>query len=434
MLGVILPTLGLALLPLASTLLKGLLQWYHVFILFNIIVPFFVFYLTTNILAKRPGGYGETELLEQNPLYPKYASNHYYWTAFAIVLPIFLIGLIPLLFHYTPLPLWLGIPNDASFEQLGIPLLGNAKVFGYTTGGTGPFGMGALLLSLFIPLGIVILFSFVFNAKTKEIIHQRNATRALEKEFNSSLFQIGNRLSEGIPAELVFAKVAESARGLRTEEFFRRVNYNIQQQGLSVERAIFDPHRGALIFYPSQLIATSMKVLVESAKKGLNIAAQSLMSISEYVKNIDKINERLKDLLAEIVSDMKSNMTFIAPLLAGVVVGLAGMITLILSKLELLELAGAELGNLQAIVEIFQVEHMIPPYFLQISIGIYLIQIILILTNTLVIIDSGEDRLQKTYLTGKNLQRGIGLYLITASISIIALSLLSSVVLTGFGT
>ena len=34
MLGIILPTLGLALLPLASTLLQGLIQWYHVFVFF----------------------------------------------------------------------------------------------------------------------------------------------------------------------------------------------------------------------------------------------------------------------------------------------------------------------------------------------------------------------------------------------------------------
>jgi hypothetical protein len=37
----------------------------------------------------------------------------------------------------------------------------------------------------------------------------------------------------------------------------------------------------------------------------LLIRAVSLISISEYVKNIQKISERLKDMLAEIISDMK---------------------------------------------------------------------------------------------------------------------------------
>ena len=67
MLGVVLPTLGLALLPLASAMIGEYVKWYHVFILFNLIVPFAVFYLTDKIMFNRPGGYGETEMLERNP-------------------------------------------------------------------------------------------------------------------------------------------------------------------------------------------------------------------------------------------------------------------------------------------------------------------------------------------------------------------------------
>ena len=76
MLGVVLPTLGLALLPLATAMLGGMLTWIHIFILFNLIVPFFVFYLTDKIIFLRPGGYGETSLLERNPLYYKYKSKN----------------------------------------------------------------------------------------------------------------------------------------------------------------------------------------------------------------------------------------------------------------------------------------------------------------------------------------------------------------------
>lgn len=202
--------------------------------------------------------------------------------------------------------------------------------------------------------------------------------------------------------------------------------------GMSVENAIFDPKRGAISYFPSDLIATSMRVLVESSKKGLKVAAVSLMSISQYVKNIQKITDRLNDMLAEIISDMKSNMTFLAPLLSGIVVGLAAMITSILKRLNLAELggsAGAGVGNLGNFINIFDLTKMIPPYFLQISIGIYLIQIIFILTSTLVTIDSGEDKLQKTNKIGKNLNRGILLYFITALLSVTVLFTLTIVVL-----
>ena len=439
MLGVVLPTLGVALLPLASAMVGDYLKWIHVLILFNFIVPFFVFYLTDKVMMLRPGGYGESTLLERNPFYPKFKSKKPYFNAFLICLPFFILGFLPLIFQYTSIPGLFGLQQDYTFSQLGLGIFGNGKFFGFINTGNGfagPFGIGALILGMFVPLGLALFFSIAYNGKTKELIVEREKTKQLEREFNNSLFQLGNRLGNGIPPELVFAKVAESSRGLMTQDFFRRVNYNIRQMGMSVEKAIFDPNRGGIIYYPSDLIATSMRVLIESSKKGLKIAAVSLMSISEYVKNIQKITNRLRDLLAEIISDMKSNMTFLAPLLLGIVVGLAAMITSILNKINISNLGDtgtAGVGNLGTILQIFDLVKMIPPYYLQIIIGVYLIQIIFILTGTLVAVDSGEDKLEKTNKIGKNLKRGILLYFITALFSTLALFILSSIVLGGMG-
>ena len=435
MLGVVLPTLGLALLPLASALIGEYLKYAHVFIIFNLIVPFFVFYLTDKILMLRPGGYGESDLLERNPLYSKYKSKGVYLNAFIISLPFLIIGLLPLIFQFTPLTEVLGIAKDISFNDVGLGIFGDATFFGFVdtaTGVKGPFGIGALLLGLFFSIGVAVFFSTAYKQKTKELIKERNRTKQLEKEFNNSLFQLGNRLGNGVPPELVFGKIAESTKNLVTHDFFKRVNYNIQQMGMGVEKAIFDKKRGAINYYPSNLIATSMRILVESSKKGLKIAAISLMSISQYIKNINKITMRLKDMLAEIASDMKSNMTFLAPLLSGIVVGLAAMIASILGKLRLAsfgEESLASIGGLSGVLNIFDFTTMIPPYYLQISVGIYLIQIIFILTGTLVTVDSGEDKLQRVSKIGLNLRKGMLLYFFTALVSILALFLLSTLVL-----
>ncbi len=433
MLGVVLPTLGLALLPLASALLGGLVKWYHIFVIFNLLVPFFVYYLTDKIIFLRPGGYGESSLLERNPYYNEYKSKKHFINAFILCLPFFLIGLLPLIFQFTSLPNSLGLQKDYTFTELGLSFFGDEKFFGFTDDGRGPFGIGSLILGMFFPLGLALFFSIAYRDKTSSLIVERRNTRELEEEFNNSLFQLGNRIGNGVPPELAFGKVAESSKGLRTEDFFRRVNYNVSQMGMDVDRAIFDNKRGAIIYYPSELISTSMKILVESAKKGLKIAASSLVSISQYVKNIQKITQRLKDLLAEIASDMKSNMTFLAPLLSGIVVGLAAMITSILSRLNLsvtLPEAGAGF-NLQQILDLFDVKEMIPPYFLQIAVGIYLIQIVFILTRTLAVVDSGEDKLERINKTGINLQMGIVLYFVTALLASIILFILSAVVLSG---
>ncbi|MFA5084687.1 MAG: hypothetical protein WC475_04930, partial [Candidatus Paceibacterota bacterium] len=237
--------------------------------------------------------------------------------------------------------------------------------------------------------------------------------------------------------EMAFGRVANSLKGTPTAGFFSIVNMNIQQAGMGVEDAVFSRSRGAVNYYPSELIKTSMKILIESAKKGLEVAARAMMAISEYVKNIHKVNERMKDLLADVTSGMKSNMTFLAPLLAAIVVGLASMITMILSKLSLMIESGTlsdsgfmGLGASQ-ITSMFNVTAMIPPYWLQVVVGVYIVEIIFILTSTLVTIEAGEDRLGEKYETGKTLRQGITLYIITALVAIIALGALAMVAVSG---
>jgi len=432
MLGVMMPTLGLALIPLASAMMGGAITPTGIFILFNLIIPIMVFFLTDKILMLRPGGHGDTSLLEKNPLYYKYKNNAPYWKAFWIVLPLILISLIPFFFGIPGFTETLGLQQDYTFGELGLSFFGESEMFfGYFVEGEalkGPLGSGALFLGMLFPLAIAIFFSKAYSEKTKEMIKERSNTKALEKEFNNSLFQLGNRLGNGIPPELVFAKVAASNKGLKTGKFFSQVNYNIRNLGMSVESAIFDKKRGALRFYPSSLISTSMRVLVESSKKGLNIAAVSLMGISEYVKNLDKITIRLKDLLAEVTSDMKSNMTFLAPLLSGIVVGLASMITSILGKINT---TGLEGESVSGALSLFDYTSMLPPYYLQIAVGIYLIEIVFILTSALVSIDAGEDKLQETYKVAQNLRSGIGLYFIVAFVATLALTILAGSVLGG---
>ena len=193
MLGIVLPTLGIALLPLASTLLGGAIKWYHVFVLFNLIIPFFVFYMTNKVLMKRPGGHGEKETLERNPHYQEFKSNKPYLVAIFLVLPFIIIGLLPFIFQYTPLPQWIGLSKDYTFAQLGLEFFDKAKFFGFING-KGPFGLGAILASLFLPFGIALFFSYAYMKKSKTLMKARRKTKKLESEFTNSLFQLGNRL------------------------------------------------------------------------------------------------------------------------------------------------------------------------------------------------------------------------------------------------
>ncbi|MFA5484681.1 MAG: hypothetical protein WC260_00285 [Candidatus Pacearchaeota archaeon] len=446
MLGIVLPTLALAILPLASTMVGDLFQTYHLVLMFNIIIPLLVIYLTYNVMMQRPGGHGNSDLLKKNPLYPNYADKKHIIKGFIYSIPFFLIGLFPLIWMYFPIHKFLGMPIDLTFGDLGFNFMKNTFLLGIMESGVkpgsyiGPFGPLSVIMGIFLPLGIANVFIYSSKKRTAELVKEKKKYNEVESEFTSSLFQLGNRIGDGSPAEIAFGKVSESSRGTATEGFFRIVNENINRFGMNLDRALFDSKRGAVIFYPSHLVITSMRILVESVKKGLKVAARSLMSISEYVKNIRKVDARLNDLLADIISDMKSNMTFLAPLLSGIIVGLSGMITLILGNLKNLMGSlgsGNELtssfGNLSDIMSMFQLETMIPTYWIQVVVGIYLIQVVFILTSTLVTIKAGKDDLMQTVEIGTNLKKTILLYILVSIISTVALTLVGGIALIGLG-
>jgi uncharacterized membrane protein (Fun14 family) len=70
---------------------------------------------------------------------------------------------------------------------------------------------------------------------------------------------------------------------------------------------------------------------------------------------------------------------------------------------------------------------------MQVVVGIYLIEIVFILTSTLVTINNGKDDLTKVSETGRNLKKSITTYVLIAFISITALTLIAGFALAGIG-
>ncbi len=422
MLGVILPILGLVIFPLVGSFLQGLVKWYHLAFLYNLVLPIMVYSLGMNILSKRPTGHGSSKAASK--LYDQ-AFNPF-WLCFFIALMFIVLGFFPLLFNaLNPSQFVQGQKCPTGDLDLGSSLgcfLGYIKI---DEGVFGPFGLGALILSFFIPLALAASFGIYYSMKTKKIIEMRNETKALESEFASALFQLGNRVGDGIPTELAFNKVATTMEGTPSGNFFRLVDTNIRQLGMGVQEAIFNEKNGAILAYPSPLIESSMEVLLESSRKGPLIVSQSLISISTYVDRIHKVSERLKDLLAEVISSMKSQISFLTPAIAGIVVGISSMIVNIIvalnQKVTSFSLdagadSGSGAGSLSTIVDLFKIDGIIPGYHFQIVVGIYVVQLAYILTIMQNGIENGADKINEEYLLGKNLLKSFIIYAIIAII------------------
>ena len=179
-----------------------------------------------------------------------------------------------------------------------------------------------------------------------------------------------------------------------------------------------------------------MKVFIESAKKGPDVASESLINISTYIKEMHRVDERLKDLMAEITSSMKSQINFLAPLISGIVIGLTSMITTILGTLGYQITSFSEGGELGAsgaqgagLLELFG--DSIPTFYFQIVVGVYVVQITYLLTTMLNVIQNGYDPLNEKHLLGQFIKKSGVMYSTIAFFIILLFNLIAGSVVSG---
>lgn len=449
MLGIVLPILGLVILPLAVSFIPEI-HWYHIAFIYNILLPIGVYVIAKKILSTRPTGYGKVDITEINPDIAKFKNViiNFFGSEFRINPALFaitifiilmLLGLSPVILHIINPNLDVvltssGIVTTAGKFTGGIELLGY-KVVGNQT--KGPYGLGAAVISLFITLGAGFSLGLYNSLRTKNVLKIRTAVKKLEQEFAGGLFQLGNRLGDGLPAEIAMQKVADVMRGNVTGRFFDTVVRNMTKLGMNLEKAIFDKKVGAIKDYPSPLIASSMKVLVESIKKGPLIAGKAMIRISEYVKQMERVEERLKDLMSDTISSMKTQISFLTPVIAGIVIGITSMIITILVNLqaklgELTQQTGEAAANTAGFAGLLQLFTLgIPTFHFQIIVGLYVVEIVYLLTMLSSGLEFGMDKLAEKYAIGKNLQRSTLLYVIISLVIMIVFNSIASTILAG---
>ncbi|MBW2985040.1 hypothetical protein KY313_00080 [Candidatus Woesearchaeota archaeon] len=450
MMGVILPILGLVILPLVVSFMEGV-EWYHISLLYNVALPVGVLYIGTKILAQRPTGYGDTDIAEEHPELKKERNikinlGFYKTMVNPLMLSLlvggllFMIGISPLLLHMLNPSMDFDFCIQEGKFKTGVQLEeGEVKglcLLDYKENKAGklmgPFGVGAALLGVFVPLSVGLGIALYFYNRSKNVMEIRNRSKQLEAEFASALFQLGGRLGDGIPTEMAFSKVAASMEGTTSGDFFKTVDGNIKRLGMGVEAAIFDPKYGALKKFPSKVIESSMKVLIESAKKGPRIASEALTNVSRYLQELHKVDEKLKDLMGDIVGSMKSQVKFLTPVISGIVVGITSMISSILGRLQ------GHLGNMAAesgagmsggITNMFGVG--LPTYFFQIVVGLYVVElgiILIILSNG---IENGVDKLMRNYRIGTDLKKGVILYCCIAVVIMFLFNMIADTIMGG---
>lgn len=398
MLGVVLPVMGLVMLPMVSAFMGASIPPGVLMMLYDILLPITVFAIGASVLQSRPAGSDETDVYKF--IQTKYARPAIKIGSFNLFISPRMLGLLAGILVGFPAIIYYIRAASLTAEQIQDVLFSQISIFASID----------IVAAVGIGLGTYYWWSVNHLVKLKKSIE------AIEQDFASSAFQLGERLEEHLPVELAFSKVAQTEKS-EVAKLYRIVDYNLRELGMGLRSALFDEKNGALAFFPSATIRSAMSVLVEGAKKSPEIAGHSMITISRYLQAVHRVGERLKDLLADTTSSMQMQVKVFVPVIAGIVVGLAALTTQILRNL------GLQLQNLNTIspegappvagtglVDIFQISSMLPPTYFQLIVGVYVIELTIVLSVILSSIIYGHDKIEEKDSLGKNLFIATALY------------------------
>jgi hypothetical protein len=398
MMGIVLPILGTIMAPLAAVFMADLVSPVHFIIGYDIVLPIVILWFINYTLSRRPVTFSQVDI-STHPDLPAEGRFSVGKRSFP-VLPIALLVLIA----------FLAYPVMFFMQNTGL-------IF---SGIEGEHSIYTLLYSLLMVIGVGFSLATYFILSNFQRSGIQSDIQSTEGDFELALFQLGNRISGGTPTELAIEKSIEDVKDLKIAGLFSMTLNNIRSLGMTFEEALFNRKWGALRYYPSRLIRNVMYVIVETARTGVRYASESMLRIARYLKNMRETQEYIRELLSETSSSMKFQAYFLTPLITGLIVSMTDIIVKVLSTLGKY-LEGAGFGTamgIESMAGIFgNMESSVSPEMFQFIVGIYLLEVIVILGIFTTRIMHGDNRIIQWYSIGKILIVGLSLYFLVALFS-----------------
>lgn len=182
------------------------------------------------------------------------------------------------------------------------------------------------ILLLWAPTLGITAYLYLTTARAFE---RRGRIEQMEGEFCDSLVQLGNRISEGRPAEDALEHVADTMRGSELAGVFAQASTNIRLGGMGLRASLFDPERGALREVPSRTIQSVLRLLVEVIERNTQAAGAAILRTADHLHELKQVKLDIRRSLGEVVTSMRSVALFFAPFIAAIA---ARMQSLLASK------------------------------------------------------------------------------------------------------
>lgn len=439
-LGILLPVMGLIMFPLISMFLHESVNPLYIGIGYTIFLPLFLYFLSNRILLKRPSAFIIPDISKHPDLPPEktFVVNVGNRKIFVPILPlVIIVGLLVMTYGILHFGTLYGKFYSLSIDAREELMKEEAKI---------TFENILSTLSITGGIGLAVFLYFYLNSFQR--IKIRNDIKNIENEFQVGLFSLGNYLSEGYPIEKSIEKSIDEYEKLGMEKkptyfFFSKLLQNIKNSGMTFKRAIFDKTKGIIIYFPSVLIEEVMQVLSSASEKSSTLLGKVAKIIGSYIEDLNIIEAKIRELLEDVRSGLRMQGGFVIPLVCGIVASLGifilNMFMLVSCELEKVEKSfGFDIfGDTSSIINelIGKFSQVMPMTLLQVIIGIYTIEIVIIVSILLNGIENGFDNTSRDYIIADTLKRAILFYFITNIISLFIFNqIIISIISTGRST
>ncbi len=383
-LGILLPIMGMVLVPIMIIFLSNYFKPSAMFITYNIILPITLLFVVTNVIDRRPIAFAPADI-SKNPNVPPNGK--------------FKMKLGHKIFYINALvPSSLALP----IVYMGYKSMRAAEISGKSD----------LWPSVLIVFGTALFFYIYYKFLAFQRIKIREDTRRIENELPESLYKISNFIERGKPIEISLEESLHDIGKLKINKMFSTIVENIKMRGMTFEQAINDSKFGAILFFPSDLISSTLKIIVEASKKGVRALASTMKKISVYLKYTKEVQDQVVEMLSEVTSSVKFQAIVLTPVLTAVITSMSTLVIKVLNKLADL----MSNSNMGGSVPMFGKVNITPGQF-QFSVGLYMIESAMLLVWFYNAIENADDNVSRYDATASTILISTIIYIIVLFIS-----------------
>lgn len=393
--GIMIPLALVAMLP-AAGLVGMQVNIFQVFLLYDILLPLFIFWYTRRILLSRPATFNPPSIPDDHPDLIGLNKNKRLVFAslvgFLITLPGLFFLLLPGFF-----------PNGHTNSIIDFIV--------------DPQGLNTLFpVTLFLIWGFaatVTIYSLSVYSPYKKI---RDEIKQIEREFGDALYILGKRISEDKSPEESFIYAADTMEGSEISKVFKQTGYNLTALHTNMSQAMFSPEYGSLKHVYSNRVKAIMRLFVEGIKKSQQAVSISIIRIADHLKQLQEVENKIRDNLYSLTSTLRGTVAVFAPIIGGITLSITKLITNILSdmsgKVPTDATASAAGVSMPTVATSFSVQNVRPEFFVLV-IGVYLIELIFLIVRFTNGIDQGDDKATYMYSLGKTMPTAIVVFSLT---------------------